>query len=120
MLRAEQNTFATQTGPGTPMGEMFRRYWIPAMHADGVAGERMPAGADQAAVRAAAGLARHARPARADRRVLRASRRVAVVRPQRTQRAALPLSRLEIRPHRPVHRGAVGAVRKRLLPARSS
>ena len=33
MLRAEQNTFATQTGPGTPMGEMFRRYWIPAMHA---------------------------------------------------------------------------------------
>src|SRR6476646_9055230 len=34
MLRPEQNTFATQTGPGTPMGEMFRRYWIPAMHAD--------------------------------------------------------------------------------------
>ena len=23
-----------QTGPGTPMGEMFRRYWIPAMHAE--------------------------------------------------------------------------------------
>src|SRR3954453_6493112 len=34
MLRPEQNTFATQTGPGTPMGEMFRRYWIPAMHAE--------------------------------------------------------------------------------------
>ena len=34
MLRAEQNTFATRTGPGTPMGDMFRRYWIPAMHAE--------------------------------------------------------------------------------------
>ena len=75
----------------------------------------MPAGADQASVRAAAGLARHAGPLRADRRVLRPSRRVAVVRAERAQRTALPLSRLEIRPHRPVHRGAVGAVRKRLL-----
>ncbi len=33
MLRAEQNKFITETGPGTPMGELFRRYWIPAMHA---------------------------------------------------------------------------------------
>ena len=120
MLRAEQNQFVTETGPGTPMGELFRRYWIPAMHAERAAGKRMPAGAGQAPVRAAAGLARHARPAGADRRVLRPPRRVAVVRPQRAERAALPLSRLEIRPHRPVHRGAVGAVRKRLLPARSS
>ncbi len=76
----------------------------------------MPAGAGQASVRAAAGLARHAGPSRADRRVLRAPRRVAVVRPQRAQRPALPVSRLEIRPHRPVHRGAVGAGRERLLP----
>ena len=34
MLRAEQNTFVTRTGPGTPMGDMFRRYWIPALHAE--------------------------------------------------------------------------------------
>ena len=33
MLRADQNTFATETGPGTPMGDLFRRYWIPALHA---------------------------------------------------------------------------------------
>ena len=33
MLRADQNTFATETGPGTPMGNLFRRYWIPALHA---------------------------------------------------------------------------------------
>jgi phenylpropionate dioxygenase-like ring-hydroxylating dioxygenase large terminal subunit len=31
MLRAEQNELVTRTGPGTPMGEMFRRYWIPAL-----------------------------------------------------------------------------------------
>ncbi len=82
----------------------------------GAARERMPAGAGQAARRAAAGLARHAGPLCADRRVLRPSRRLAVVRPQRAQRAALPLSRLEVRPHRPVHRGAVRAERERLLP----
>ena len=30
-LRAEQNQFITRTGPGTPMGELFRRYWIPVL-----------------------------------------------------------------------------------------
>src|SRR5271156_818778 len=34
MLSAEQNEFITRTGPGTPMGEMFRRYWIPALLAE--------------------------------------------------------------------------------------
>lgn len=37
MLRKEQNDLLTQTGPGTPMGEMFRRYWIPALLAEEVA-----------------------------------------------------------------------------------
>ena len=31
MLTKEQNDLLTQTGPGTPMGELFRRYWIPAL-----------------------------------------------------------------------------------------
>ncbi len=31
MLRAEQNELVTQTSPGTPMGDMFRRYWMPAL-----------------------------------------------------------------------------------------
>jgi len=31
MLRSEQNELVTRTGPGTPMGELFRRYWIPAL-----------------------------------------------------------------------------------------
>src|SRR4030095_13921959 len=31
MLKKEQNDLLTQTGPGTPMGRMFRCYWIPAL-----------------------------------------------------------------------------------------
>jgi len=33
-MRAEQNEFLTRTGPGTPMGDLFRRYWIPALLAE--------------------------------------------------------------------------------------
>ena len=31
MLKKEQNDLVTQTGPGTAMGELFRRYWLPAL-----------------------------------------------------------------------------------------
>jgi hypothetical protein len=34
MLRREQSDLLTQTGPDTPMGRMFRRYWIPALLAE--------------------------------------------------------------------------------------
>jgi phenylpropionate dioxygenase-like ring-hydroxylating dioxygenase large terminal subunit len=34
MLKKEQNDFITHTGPGTPMGELFRRYWTPALLAE--------------------------------------------------------------------------------------
>src|SRR5215208_5546397 len=34
MLSAEENRLLTQTGPGTPMGEYFRRFWLPALHPD--------------------------------------------------------------------------------------
>jgi phenylpropionate dioxygenase-like ring-hydroxylating dioxygenase large terminal subunit len=30
MLTAEENELVTRTGPGTPMGEVMRRYWMPA------------------------------------------------------------------------------------------
>jgi phthalate 4,5-dioxygenase oxygenase subunit len=30
MLRKEQNDLVTQAGPGTPTGQLFRSYWIPA------------------------------------------------------------------------------------------
>ena len=34
MLRREINELLTQTGPGTPMGELFRQYWMPACLAE--------------------------------------------------------------------------------------
>ena len=34
MLRQQQNQLITQTGPGTPMGNLFRCYWLPALLAD--------------------------------------------------------------------------------------
>jgi phenylpropionate dioxygenase-like ring-hydroxylating dioxygenase large terminal subunit len=34
VLKKEQNDYLTQVGPGTPMGRMFRSYWIPALLAE--------------------------------------------------------------------------------------
>ncbi len=34
MLRQDVNELLTQTGPGTPMGDLFRQYWIPALLAE--------------------------------------------------------------------------------------
>jgi phenylpropionate dioxygenase-like ring-hydroxylating dioxygenase large terminal subunit len=31
VLKREVNELLTQTGPGTPMGDLFRHYWIPAL-----------------------------------------------------------------------------------------
>ena len=33
MISHEENRDLTRTGPGTLMGELFRRYWLPALHA---------------------------------------------------------------------------------------
>src|ERR1700738_2192519 len=33
MLKKEQNDLLTQTGPGSPMGQVFRSYWLPALMA---------------------------------------------------------------------------------------
>ena len=34
MLSQEDNDILTRVGPGTPMGELFRQYWIPAIRSD--------------------------------------------------------------------------------------
>ncbi|MDX6481018.1 MAG: phthalate 4,5-dioxygenase [Gaiellaceae bacterium] len=34
MLKTEVNELLTQTGPETPTGELFRRYWVPALLAE--------------------------------------------------------------------------------------
>jgi len=38
MLSQEDNEILTRVGPGTPMGDMFRQYWIPAIRADELPG----------------------------------------------------------------------------------
>ena len=40
--RREENALLTRTGPGTPMGDLFRRYWIPALQADELPGPDCP------------------------------------------------------------------------------
>ena len=42
MLRKEQNDLLTQTGPGTPMGQLFRSYWLPALLASELAENEGP------------------------------------------------------------------------------
>jgi phthalate 4,5-dioxygenase len=34
MLKTEVNKLLTQTGPGTPTGDLFRNYWVPALLAE--------------------------------------------------------------------------------------
>src|SRR5712692_5517251 len=76
----------------------------------------MPTGAGPDPLRAPARLPRHRREIWPDRRVLRPPWRLALVRPQRGIRAALLLSRLEIRRDRPVRRCSLRAEGERLLP----
>src|SRR6266566_1794823 len=33
MLTREENELLCRVGPGTPMGDVFRRYWLPAIRA---------------------------------------------------------------------------------------
>ena len=42
MLTREENDLLTQTGPGTPMGDLFRRHWIPALLAEEIPGADCP------------------------------------------------------------------------------
>ena len=38
MLTSEENILLTRTGPGTPMGDLIRRYWIPVLLSDELPG----------------------------------------------------------------------------------
>jgi phthalate 4,5-dioxygenase oxygenase subunit len=41
-MTSEENELLTRIGPGTPMGELFRRYWIPALFSDDLPGPDCP------------------------------------------------------------------------------
>ena len=129
MLSREDNERLTRVGAGTPMGELMRRYWIPAGFSHQIAKPDSPPVRVKLHGRAAGAVPRHAGPRRAARRALPAPHRVAVLRPQRGVRAALRLSRLEIRRRgqlrRPAERAArlqsAGAAsRPRPIPASSA
>ena len=59
MLRKEQNDLLTRTGPGTPMGEMFRALLDPRVTGRGTARKRRPTRARAVAVGEADCLSRH-------------------------------------------------------------
>src|SRR5262249_31832323 len=42
MLTREQSELVTRTGPGTPMGNLFRRYWIPILLSEELAEPECP------------------------------------------------------------------------------
>ena len=42
MLTDDRNRFVTETGPGTPMGDLFRRYWIPFLLSEEIAERGCP------------------------------------------------------------------------------
>jgi len=42
MLSKEDNQLLTQTDAGTPMGDLFRRYWIPALVSDELEADGAP------------------------------------------------------------------------------
>lgn len=42
MLSVEENQVLTETDPGTPMGELFRRFWLPAMLSEELPGADCP------------------------------------------------------------------------------
>ena len=101
MLTQQDNELLTRVGPGTPMGELMRRYWMPALLVLGAAGARLPAvevrllGEDLVAFRA------DRRPRRRrSTRTARTARAQPVLGPQRGGRPALRLPRLEVRRRR--------------------
>lgn len=42
MLTVEENELITRSGPGTPMGDLFRRFWLPVLLADELLGPDCP------------------------------------------------------------------------------
>src|SRR5215217_2663936 len=98
MLTAEQNAELTRVGPGTPMGELLRRYWYPVgLHppAGGVPGQ-----AGAAARRGLGSVQDPGRVLRGGRGAVPAPAGVAGLRGRRGRGAALRLPRLAVRPRR--------------------
>ena len=97
MLTKEDNEILNHVGPGTPMGNLLRRYWTPALLSEELPGpdctpvEVRLLGEDLVAFRDTEGTSRPGRL------LLPPPRQRHVLRPQRGERPALRLPRLEVR-----------------------
>jgi len=120
MTTREQNDFLTLTGPGTPMGALMRRYWIPALLSSEIPEPDCPPVRVKLLGERLIAFSRYARPRRHDGRVLRPSRRLAVFGRNEENGLRCPYHGWKYDVRRPMHRGAVRAGRKRLLWQRSS
>ncbi len=117
-MTPEENDLLCRVEGDAPMGQIMRRHWIAACLSEEVAepdgtpvrvrllGENLVVFRD------------YERPARRARRILLAPARLARLRAQRGMRAALPLSRLEVRRGRQRGRDGVGAGRAATIPQR--
>ena len=102
MLTQSENEMLVRTGPGTPMGELFRRFWVPVMLTEEGTGTGLYASAPASAERGPHRLPGHRRHGGDHRRPLRAPVLATVLRNERGEGATVPLPRLEVRRHRPV------------------
>ena len=96
-MLSKQDNELLHARPRQPMGELFRRFWLPVAALRGAARPGLRAGARPGPGRGPHRLPRHRRPRRPGRRLLPAPRRADVLRPQRGRRPALRLPRLEVR-----------------------
>ena len=111
MLKSEDNERLVRVGPGTPAGELMRRYWQPALLCEELPENDCPPVRvrllceDLVAFRDTSGAHRPGRS------LLSASAGALVLRPQRRMRPALRLSRLEVQRRRRLRGHAERALR---------
>ena len=93
MLTKEENEFLTRVGPGTPAGEMLRRYWHPIAFVQELKNRPI---AETNFGRRSCSLSRRAKSAGTARFAVLASRNVAGIWPPGGWRAALLLPRMAL------------------------
>ena len=96
MLSKEENELVSSTGPGTPMGELFRRFWQPILLAEELPAPDGPPVRVQALGERPGRLSGHQREDWPPGRPLCPPSHGAVLRAQRGVRPALRLPRLEV------------------------
>ena len=107
MLRPEINDLLTQTGPKTPMGDLFRQYWMPACLAEELPRTAVPpSGSSSSPSASSPSVTATATTASSTSSAPTAGR--PVVRPERGGWPPLPVPRLEVRHDGSVRRRPVG------------